>query len=201
MNRSLMLLSLASLSAFGATEAHADAVTERVYLTAGAAGCGTGSLGFRRINQNPDGSHTIDTAEYQVPYGQYLEITSIEYTIPYWTPWAKFYTQSIEFNLRQRYGTQGTNILSVRYSNSTTFVEDEKDNYLSVSESVAPGAQTHVAAFPSGPLMGNAARLCVTPSNNSQYWMYGGNIRARGRLIASGEPPMAPGGGGSVFMP
>ena len=200
MNRSL-LLALASLTAFTPTEARADAVTERVYLTAGAAGCGTGSLGFRRINQKPDGSHTIDTVEYQVPYGQYLEITSIEYTIPYWTPWAKFYYQTIEFNLKQRYGTQGTNILSVRYGNSTTFVEDENDNFLSVNEYVSPGAQTRVASFPSGPLVGNAGRLCVTPSSNNQYWMYGGNIRVRGRLIASGEPPLQPGGGGGVFMP
>ncbi len=132
-------------------------------------------------------------------YGTYLEITSIEYTLPYWTAWAKFFMQTIDFTVRQRGGSQSTNILSVRYGNQTGYYEDANDAFLQNYQFTSQGAQTHVAAFPSGPLMGSAGRLCMT--NKNDYWMYGGNVRIRGRLIASGEPPMADPGGGGVLSP
>jgi hypothetical protein len=176
------------------TAARADVVSDRVLLVTGGSGCG-----FKRIKQLPDGAQTQETVEYQVPYGQYLEITSIEYTLPHWMAWAKFFTQSLDVTIKQRFGTASTNILAVRFGNQTGFYEDAAQNFEQSYEFASQGAQTHVAAFPSGPLLGNAGRLCVTTPLH--FWNFGGAIRVRGRLIASGEPPVAPNPGGGVLVP
>jgi hypothetical protein len=175
------------------TAAHADVVTDRVLLVTGGSGCG-----FKRIKQLPDGAQTQESTEYQVPYGQYLEITSIEYTLPYWMAWAKFFAQSLDVTIKQRAGAASTNILAVRFGNQSGFYEDAAEFQQSY-EFMSQGAQTHVAAFPSGPLMGNAGRLCVTTPLH--FWNFGGAIRVRGRLIASGEPPVVPNPGGGVLSP
>lgn len=174
--------------------ARADVITDRVLLYTGGSGCG-----FRRIKQLPDGAQTQETTEYQVPYGQYLEITSIEYTLPYWMAWAKFFQQSLDVTIKQRTGTASTNILAVKYGNETGHYEDQNDEFQQTGEFSTQGAQTHVAAFPSGPLMGNAGRLCVAAPLH--FWNFGGAIRVRGRLLASGEPPVAPNPGGGVLSP
>jgi hypothetical protein len=51
---------------------------------------------------------------------------------------------------------------------------------------VTPGTQTRVAAFPVGPLMSSAGRLCLSASSNFQ--LYSGSVRVRGRLIPTGSP-------------
>jgi hypothetical protein len=180
---------VAVLSGF-AVHARADVVSDRVYLVNGTNTCGTNSSGFYRIKQMPDGSQVPETTEFQVPYGSYLEITNIEYTTPYWTEWAKFYSQSIDFNIRGRTTPGSTNIHSGRFKNLTVFAEDENDNFVDVNEYVSPAVQAHVISYPAGPLMGSTARLCVTAASN--FWSFGGNVRVRGRLIASGEQPLQP---------
>src|SRR6476620_457982 len=98
----LALLSLTTL--FAVDEARADVVSDRVFLTAGASGCPTDQLGFRRIKQMPDGSQSLESTEFQAPYGTYLEITSVEYTTPNDSSWAKVLYQPLDVVIRQRTG-------------------------------------------------------------------------------------------------
>lgn len=174
--------------------ARADVVSDRVFLVTGSSGCPTGWVGFKRIRQSPDGSQVPETAEFQVPAGKYLEITSVEYTTPYHTPWAKFYAQQLSLNIRQRAGSATTNIFSAVFQNRTMFDEDANDNFNGFGQYVSPGAETHVASFPVGPLMSNNGRLCFQASSN--FYTFGGWIRVRGRLIATGEIIVGPPGGG-----
>lgn len=201
MNHTLMI-ALCLGAVVSAGEAHADAVTDRVVLIPGGAGaCGANQTTFRRVLQQPDGRSTTETTEFTVPSGTYLEITSIEYTTPYWTSWAKFYVQSIDVNIRQRVGSAATNIFSAKYQNATTYAEDATDAFIDLGQFNSPGAKTHVASFPVGPLMSNAARLCASGYTNN-FTMYGGSIRVRGRLIPNGGPVVAPApGGGGVLSP
>jgi hypothetical protein len=163
--------------------AHADAASDRVFLVTGAAGCPTGQSAFKRIRQSPDGTQVQETAEFVVPAGKYLEITSIEYTTPYWTAWAKSYTQQIALNMRQRVGTGSTNVFVASFNNRAMYDEDANDNLHTFGQFVATGAQTLGVAYPTGPLMSSAARLCFSAPSN--FFTFNGSIRVRGRLIAN----------------
>jgi hypothetical protein len=190
MKRISITAALLSAIALSAAPARADAVSDRVLLIPGGGSCATNTPMFRRIKQLPDGSQTTETVEFQVPSGTYLEITSVEYTLPYYTPWAKFYVQSLDVTIRQRGGTASTSVLSARYGNSSVFADDGTSNYADIGELVSSGAQSHTAAFPVGPLMSAGGRLCAASSAN--FWMYGGTVRIRGRLIPSGEVGVMP---------
>jgi hypothetical protein len=199
MNHKLMIaLCLGAVAATG--EARADAVTDRVMLVPGGGGCGTNQASFRRILQHPDGRQTTETTEFTVPLGKYFEITSVEYTTPYWTQWAKFYVQSIDLNIRQRVGTAGTNVFSARYGNAATYTEDEAYNFINIDQYPSQGPVTRVASFPVGPLMSAAARLCLG-GYTSNFTNYGGSIRVRGRLISSGDAIVVPPPDGGVLSP
>ena len=177
----LALLSLLTVLSTG--EARADVVSDRVFLITGAPGCPTGSIGFRRIKQTPDGAQTQESNEFQVPLGSYLEVTSIEYTTPYHTQWAMDYSQSLDILIRARNGSTSTSVLSARYQNGSVYAKDG-NAYVGVGEIASQGARTRVAAFPAGPLMGSAARLCAAATHN--FWLFGGSVRVRGRLIPTG---------------
>ncbi len=190
MTRTLLATTLALAlalvtAAAAADEARADVVTDRVLLVTGSAyGCtGTGALGFRRVLQQPDGSQTMESTEFQVPSNQYLEVTSVEYTTPYYTPWAKSYVQSLDLTLRRRAGGASTLVFMGRYQNASTYADDGAE-LEDLGERVSPAAQTRVAAFPVGPLMGSTARLCA--SATSSFWTFGGTVRVRGRLVPTG---------------
>jgi len=189
MTKQLTLL-VSLLGALGAvTEARADVASDRVLLITGSTfGC-TGGTGFKRLKQSPDGTSTTETAEFQVPEGTYLEITSVEYTTPYHTLWASFYVQSIDLNIRNRSSAASASVLSARYHNSATY-GDNGDGYVDIGQLVSPGARTQVAAFPAGPLMSSAARLCLNVTTN--FWTFGGAVRVRGRLIPTGQPVIEP---------
>lgn len=179
------LFALSSLATVGgARAAHADAASDRVFLTAGAASGCAGAVGFKRITQDPDGGQTLATTEFQVPDGAYLEITSVEYATPYYLGWASGYTQAIDLTIRKRVGSGSASVFSGRYQNQTTFASDN-GALVDVGELVGPGAFTHVAAFPVGPLMSSNARLCVAVA--SSFWTFGGSVRVRGRLIPTDE--------------
>ena len=187
------MLALITLSSLTAVDAHADAVSDRVVLTTGPSTCGSNASGFKRVKYLPDGTSTTDTAEFQVPAGSYLEITNIEYVLPYSTLWARSYVQTLNINMNPRTSAFGSNIVSIRYNNRAVYAGDEYEGYVGVGELVSPGAQTHVIAYPVGPLMGSAARLCVNTANN--FWVYGGSVKIRGRLIPNGEMITSPGAG------
>lgn len=187
----LALVSSLAATAAVAPEARADVASDRVLLVAGSQfGCSTGAIGFKRLRQDPDGGSFQESIEYQVPEGSYLDITSIEYTTPYYLKWATSYVQSIDLVIRKRTASVATNIFSARYHNRATYASD---NYVfdETNEYVSPGATTRVATFPAGPLMSSGGRLCLSASNN--FFIYGGSVRVRGRLISSGSAvPMQP---------
>jgi hypothetical protein len=185
----LALLSSLAATAAVAPDAHADLASDRVLLVEGSTfGC-TGARGFYRIVEDPEGGSSYSTStEFRVPAGYYLEIGSIEYTLPHYMKWATSYVQSLNLNLRRRSGTGSTSVFTARFQNHDTYAGgttwDETNEY------VSPGATTHVASFPHGPLMGNGARLCA--SAPSGFWNNGGFIRVRGRLVPTGSPVIAP---------
>jgi hypothetical protein len=188
MNKSLLAALIALPVLASIPEAHADPVSDRVYLTTiGVAACGTKGLGFARTLQKPDGSWTAESSEFVVPAGMYLEITSVDYITPYWTAWAMDYTQWINVAIKQRVGTMSTAVLNAAYMNQTFYGGDDTAGYEAIGEIASPGAQTHVASFPIGPLMSSAGRLCATP-NMREFWIYGGAVTVRGRLMSSGLP-------------
>lgn len=178
-------IALLCLGALGtaAEEARADVVSDRVLLMTGGTGC-TNATSFRRVVQGPDGASTVESTEFQVPAGKYLEITSIEYTTPYWTPWARSYRQSLSLGIRQRNGTASNSVFTAWYQNQAVYAADG-DNLDVTGEQVAPGARTNVVAFPVGPLMSSAGRLCALASSN--FWLFQGEVRVRGRLIPTGD--------------
>lgn len=188
----LALTALSTLAAAAVDQptAHADVASDRVLLVTGSAfGCtGTATLGFRRLRQDPDGGSVQESAEYQVPAGYYLDISSVEYTVPYWLKWALGYSQSVDLNIRKRSGTGSSHVFSAKYGNGDTWAGVD-GVYEETNEHPAPGVYTSVASFPDGPLMGNGGRLCVSASSN--FWTYGGNVRVRGRLIPTGSPLIA----------
>ena len=188
MNKTLLLSLLAlplPLVTPGGCEAHADPVSDRVYLTTtGSTACGTNGKGFTRTIQQPDGSWTPVSGEFTVPQNMYLEITSVEYTTPYWTAWAKEYTQTLNVSIKQRVGTYSTSVLNATYMNQTIYGESA-GVFEAIGEIVSPGAQTRIASYPVAPLMSSAGRLCVAP-NVRDFWTYSGNSVVRGRLIPSG---------------
>jgi hypothetical protein len=181
-----------------AQPAFADIAGDRVLLVTGATGCPTGSTGLKRVRQSPDGSQVAETAEFVVPTGKYLEVTTVEYTTPTSTAWATSYTQRLYLNIRQRIGTGATNIFSASFANRGMYDEDENYVFHGFGQYVSPGGETHVASFPSGPLMNSAGRLCFTAPNN--FNVYGGSFRVRGRLIASDGMVVSP-TDGSVLNP
>ncbi|HSN25776.1 MAG TPA: hypothetical protein VLT45_05805 [Kofleriaceae bacterium] len=185
MKTSLVLPLLAVLVSASLRSARADVVSDRVYLTTGTSTCGTGALGFHRVKQLPDGSSSAETGEFVVPSGSYLEITSVQYTIPNATPWARDYVQSLTVAIRQRTGTASTPVLTATYENQTLY-GDSGDSVAAIGELAGPGALSHVAAFPAGPLMSSAGRLCAAPNSNN-FWIYGGSVTVRGRLIPTGD--------------
>jgi hypothetical protein len=183
----LTLLSTLATAAADLPTAHADVASDRVLLVTGSSyGCtGTSTLGFRRLRQDPDGGSVQESIEYQVPAGHYLDISSIEYTVPYWLKWALGYSQSIDLNIRRRSGTGSAHVFSAKYGNGDTWISDG-GVYEASNEHPSPGVYTNVASFPDGPLMGSGGRLCASASSN--FWLYGGNVRVRGRLIPTGSP-------------
>lgn len=189
------LLALTLAAALPAV-AHADAVNDRVYLlTGGSSGCPSGQLGYHRILQSPDGGVTTTGAEFQVPVGKFLEVTSIEYELPMYMPWATSYTQTFDVTARGRTTNLTSGVFSARYSNSPIFVA-ERGGWEVGGEYTSPGAETRVASFPSGPLVGNGARICLAATNN--FRIYGGDVRIRGRLIPADATIQPPPGGGTL---
>lgn len=184
MKRMMVALVLCSLAA----DARADVVNERVVLVTGTSTCGANALGFKRVKQMPDGTYSNDSVEFQVPYGSYLEITNVEYFVPGYTRWAGGYTQSIDVNVKNRSTGVGWNVFSARFGNHAVYAGNDYDGYTTIEEVNAPGADNRAVAFPIGPLMGSTARLCAQGSQN--YWVHGGHVRVRGRLIPSGEAPV-----------
>lgn len=188
MNKAL-LLSLLSLPLVATSVAHADPVSDRVFLQSGgvsATGCPANSKGFQRIKQNPDGSETRENSEFVVPQGMYLEITSVQYITPYGTGWAADYAQWLDITINQKVGTAKTSVLNATYQNGTVYGGDNYAGWQSIGEVVAPGSQSHVASFPVGPLMNSNGHLCATPQR-SEFWN-GGWVWIRGRLIPTGSP-------------
>jgi hypothetical protein len=177
------LLIVLGLAVTAAEPAHADTASDRVFLTTGGTGCPTGSTSLKRIRQSPDGSQVAETAEFVVPAGKYLEITSVEYTTPSSTAWATGYTQSLALNIRQRSGTGATNVFLASFANHPLYDEDANNVLHGFGQFVSGGGQTHATSFPAGPLMSSAGRLCFTAPSN--FHIYGGSVRVRGRLIAS----------------
>lgn len=198
MKYKLLLALTVSTYAAGEQAAQADVVSDRVFLVTGATGCPTNSMGFKRIRQTPDGTTVPETAEFVVPSGKYLEITSIEYTTPHSTPWAQSYVQYLTVSIRQRSGTGAASVFNASYQNRTMYDEDASYNLSAFGQYVSPGAETHVASFPAGPLMSPAGRLCVTATSN--FYTFGGSVRVRGRLIPSDTLATAP-SSGSVLSP
>jgi hypothetical protein len=185
MNAKLMLAFC--LAAAASTEvAHADAVSDRVVLYPfhGGTGCGTGRTAFHRQVEKPDGTSTQETTEFVVPAGKYLEVTSIQYTTPYSTLWAKDYVQSFDLAIRSRTANHSTGVFFARYMNKPHHYRQDDDSFTTGDTFTAHGAETHVASFPVGPLMSSAARLCMTA--DAKFWTFGGSIRVRGRLIPTG---------------
>ena len=193
----LSLALTASLAALAPCSAHADTAGDRVLLLTGAAGCPSGQTGFRRLHQSPDGPQTLDSTEFQVPAGKYLEITNIEYTFPYWTAFASSYVQSVDLFVRQRVGTQVTNAFAVTYSNAPVF-DAGANGFSDFGQYTSPGAETHVATFPAGPLVSSQARLCLSAAST---FFSTGRYKIRGRLIAADATIQPPGGGGIGALP
>lgn len=186
MNKLVVAAALLSTltAAAAAPDAHADVASDRVLLVTGSAyGC-SGAIGFKRLRQDPDGGTVTESAEYQVPNGYYLDISSVEYTTPYHTTWALGYVQSLDLNIRRRSGTGSSHVFSARYQNRPVYA-GTSSSLDTTNEHVGPGAETHVASFPDGPLMGAGGRLCVSAVSN--FWTYGGSVRVRGRLIPTGS--------------
>lgn len=184
--KTLALIALTTL--WGFNEARADVVGDRVLLIANGGQCGASAKSFTRIKQLPDGSQIAEGGEFQVPNGSYLEITSVEYTTPYSTAWAADYLEYVDVAIRQRTGTARTTVLYAAYQNRSTYADNGDGAYVGIGEVVGTGGQTHHAAFPVGPLMGSAGRLCL--SAKSSFFLFGGTARVRGRLLPSGEPPI-----------
>lgn len=180
------LLAIVAILPVASLEARADVVSDRVLLTTGPATCGTGALGFHRTRQMPDGSQTVESAEFQVPSGSYLEVVDVEYITPYWTAWAKDYQQWIDVSIRQRTGTASTVVLAASYQNRATYGDNGNGSYVETGEVLGTGGQTHAVAFAAGPLMSSDARLCAVPNTNN-FWIYGGRVTVRGRLIPTGD--------------
>jgi hypothetical protein len=193
MNKSLIAICFVLAPA----AAHADVVSDRVFLQAGAGGCPTGQTGFARIKQYPDGTQVKETTEFAVPVGYFLEITSVEYTTPYDMMWAKFFAQYINVDIRQRGGSSSTNVLTASYGMGSTYYETD-EQFHRLYHYNEQGPRTEVASFPVGPLMSAAGRLCV--SAKKQFWDAGGNVRVRGRFVSNGTAPM-PNPGGGVLQP
>lgn len=172
-----------------ASHAHADPISDRVYLTPiGVSACGANSRGFTRVIQQPDGSWqpTPYSAEFVVPQGMYFEITSIDYRTPYWTMWAKDYPNYLDVVIRQRYGTMSTSVLSAVYMNQTFYGGDTSTPWTAIGEYASPGAQTHVVSYPVGPIMGVNGRLCAQ-ADVFDFWNFSGTVVVRGRLIPTGS--------------
>jgi hypothetical protein len=185
----LALLSSLAATAVDTRDAHADLASDRVFLTdASSFGC-TGARGFVRTHEDPDGGSAIESTEFRVPQGYYLEIASVEYTVPHYMKWALNYAQSINLGIRRRSGTGGTSVFTARYQNRDVYAADDSA-WDTTNEYVSPGAATHVASFPHGPLMGNGGRLCA--SAPSGFWSNGGFVRVRGRLVPTGVPVIEP---------
>src|SRR5512139_3364350 len=132
-------LFVCALAFFASSETRADIVSDRVLLVTGASGCPSGSTGFRRLKQNLDGTQVLETAEFTPPTGSYFEITNLEYTLPYYTPWASYYQQYVDFVIRPRAGGNGTNILPLRFGNKQVFTENENYQMVSVGDIVSSG--------------------------------------------------------------
>jgi hypothetical protein len=191
MNKTMMIA--LCVGALAPQVAEADAASDRVMLEPHAVGCPTGSTGFKRVKQHPDGSQSAETAEFVVPAGKYLEITSIDYTTPYSTRTITSYVQHVSLNIRQRLGAAATNVFHFSYNNKTQFVQDADYTFDGTTEFMSPGAATRVASFPAGPLMSPQGRLCVTAPDS--FWLFQGRVRVRGRLIAQDGIVVQPGGG------
>lgn len=188
------LLSALVATTCDAEDAHADLASERVHLRDGSAfGCtGTGSRGFYRVVEDPDGGHTYSVStEFRVPAGYYLEINSIAYEIPFYMKWATGYVNTMSITIKNRSSGASTPVFHTKFSNRQSYAADGS-TWDATNEWLTPGAQTLVASFPNGPLMGNAARLCANaPSSfwsNLGYW----SIDVRGRLVPTGEPTVQP---------
>jgi len=190
-----------SLTGALAGTARADLVSDRVLLVPTAtAACGNGTRGFSRVQQKPDGTEVAESGEFQVPSGFYLEITSVDYTLPYYTKSAGIYWQGIDLTMRKRTNTYGgTSVLSTRYMNHLTFGDNGGGNLVEVGQYVSPSADLRSVSFPVGPLMDLNARLCVAAPND--FWLYQGSMRVRGRLVPNGSTTIINTGGGILYTP
>ncbi len=193
MHRMMMFATGALLAALSTSDAHADAVGDRVLLVQGPSGCPSGEVGFRRLVQSPDGTSRLETTEFQVPAGKYLEVTNVEYTLPIWTGYATSYTQSIGILGRQRAGTLAISIFNATFANANILETDERGGVDGQGQFVSQNSATHVAAFPVGPLVGNELRVCVNAA--AGFWAYLGRVQIRGRLIAADPTYLPPPGG------
>ena len=173
--------------------ADADAVSDRVMLEIGAAGCPTGSHGFRRIKQQPDGTQIVETTEFVVPTGKYLEITSIDYTTPYRTREISYLLHHVSLDIRQRVGTAATSVFQFSYNNLSAYVQNDDYTLDVTGELMSQGAVTRVASFPVGPLMSPHGRLCL--AGPQTFFGQQGRVRVRGRLIPQDTIVVNPGGG------
>ena len=188
-------LGLATLVSAGT--AHADLATDRVVLyTSGGinTGCPTGQRGFTRVKQLPDGSSTSEPTEFQVPSGKYLEISSIVYTLPRVMPWAQRWWQEIQVTIRQRAGTQASQVFFGTYKNPRQYVAEADGSFTNLDEFTDGGGTTHAVTYPVGPLMSNAGRLCAGSTSAQSFWDQQGQFVIRGRLIDSDlmTPPDGP---------
>src|SRR3712207_2243895 len=101
---------------FLVSTASADVVRDRLVLvpTSGTA-CGPGHQQFVRMYEKTDGSSAQDTTEFRVPTGMYLDIASIEYTLPRGSRFTKIWTQYLEVTIRNRTTQAGYNILNAPF--------------------------------------------------------------------------------------
>jgi hypothetical protein len=193
MHRMMMFATGALLAALPTSDAHADAVGDRVVLVQGTSGCPTGEVGFKRLLQLPDGTSRLETTEFQVPAGKYLEVTNVEYSLPVWTGYATSYTQSFGVLGRQRTGTSAIAIFNATFANANILETDERGGVDGQGQFVSQNAATHVVAFPVGPLVGNELRVCANAQ--AGFWIYLGRVQIRGRLIAADPTYLPPSGG------
>ncbi|MFN0248700.1 MAG: hypothetical protein ACKV2T_17560 [Kofleriaceae bacterium] len=189
MHRTMTFATGALLATLLTSNAHADVVGDRVVLVQGTNGCPAGEVGFQRLHQSPDGTSRLEATEFQVPAGKYLEVTNVEYSLPHWTGYAIGYQQSLGIFGRQRAGASSIAIFTATFANSNLLEIDERGNAVGAGSFVAQNSATHVVAFPVGPLVGTALRVCA--KSEAGFWVHDGRVQIRGRLVTA-DPTFLP---------
>ena len=177
----------ALLFCLASSSAYADVVSDRVVLIpAGGTACGSGQQTFKRLYESPTGTSTTDSTEFRVPSGMYLDVASIEYTLPRSTRFTKLWTQYLEVDIRPRTTSYGHRILNAPFALQNVVTREADDTFVSIGDAVEPASSAYAISFPAGPLMGSQARVCAKASSN--FWNYGGAVKIRGKLIPTGGP-------------